>query len=1455
LKNSITWKTSDFFTENLEHLAKCVIQILRKGNYEHVKIMLTNNISAVGTNTRELKMFSEFTEFLFSYLRVDDLKNIINGQNILHKMIGSGLDAEIFEYFVLKLDVGREFVQQELKLMPSGPENGNIFYHLGISQNLTEHKVKKCFEIFQIYLVDCEIMELMEKCTEDGETILEILVKNTDNFKPFVDGAEYIFKTPNMLQKFKKIVSKIDSFDQNILHWSADKEDIDFHISVWKLIQKTIENQDKLRNFIFQKNKSENNFLHCLLIENNKSEIIELTIQKLKENFMESNYKEILRSKACFGRNLLQLATLCSKEVKTHQILWKKLRDSCKSNEEFSEILGEVDEHGNNVFNLAALCTTAEVFEFMELELEKIASRYVIRIFFIKLGFQNRNLLQAAAEEIKSLEFHKILWKILQKYFSSPELLEFIKNCDIYGDNLLINIIEKNTKEVAELTWKKVKEVLNSNDLITEEHKENIQKCEEIIKNISETKKFQRDESKILKLKWIKNENSEALKLFDEEIQRLIEQNLNNIKFENLQFFMADENIKNHEKLWESLVKIYTNREDLKKLLLEKNQNGENFIHLLGILNTAVVIEFTIKKLKENLSESDYHEILRSRAQNGRNLLQLAAWISKEVKTHQILWKELQDSCKSVEEFLDILGQFDEDKSDVFNLAALFTTAEVFQFMEKELEKIASRDKIRKTFIKLGFANKNLLQTAARFNKSLEFHKTLWKILQKHFTSSEILEFIKHLDMYGDNLLINAIKWTTKEILELTWTEVRKVVSTFYTDPQTVQKVEDCEKIANRIAETKDNEKDEEIRNEKTELLKLDWIENPNSGSSDLFNEFIQDALRNNLNVRTFKDLMPILKNKNVLNHKILWEQLLNTFENRQELAKLLFEKDKNVDSFIHRLVVYNTAEVIEFTIQKHKENLSESDYHEILRSNRYFGRNLLQVAAVYSKEVKTHQILWKAFRDSCKSDEEFLEIIQEFCNVLGLAAEFSTGEIFKFIQKELEKIELHEEVKKLLINIGFKSRNLLQLAACQNKSLELHETVWEIIEKYFSSSEILQFIKYCDVYGHNVLLNAIEYNTKEVKELTWNKVSKIIITIGYENNENLKLCDEIMKEDKNFNELTKEEKEILRLYWISSTNLGKLFEDNIQLFIQKEISIKSLEDLIPFMADKNVKKHEILWKKIEESFKTYEELKKLLFEKDENGNNYVYLLVIYNTPDVIKFTLNKFKENLNESDYQEILRSKGYFERNLLQRAACASKEVKTHQILWRTFRDSFKSDQEFLEILGEIDVHGNNVLHLAAAFMISEVFEFMFAEIKKIKNEKEIRKLLTSFRPGNANLLQSFVTQNKSIKAHKTIWKTICEYFKTEEILEFIENCDNDDNNLLCCAVIHNIKEIVEFTWNQIIIFINTKEAQIEYLNRKGFENKSLYQLSLFNQANDLQVADWMQQTIKEYETELPK
>jgi len=208
--------------------------------------------------------------------------------------------------------------------------------------------------------------------------------------------------------------------------------------------------------------------------------------------------------------------------------------------------------------------------------------------------------------------------------------------------------------------------------------------------------------------------------------------------------------------------------------------------------------------------------------------------------------------------------------------------------------------------------------------------------------------------------------------------------------------------------------------------------------------------------------------------HEALWQTLLNNFENKKELKELILKKDLNENNFLHILVSNVNPDLIEFTLNILKNQFNDEQFREILQSKGKLERNLLHIAAKNIKNIKIHQILWKIFREFCKSDQEFLELIKEVdkngSNVLHIAASASTAAIFDFMIASLEK----DEIKNLLGTFGYCDGNILHVATGRNKSLELHQKLWEIIQKYFSSSEILQMINYCDKYDDNILHNAV---------------------------------------------------------------------------------------------------------------------------------------------------------------------------------------------------------------------------------------------------------------------------------------------------------------------------------------------------------------------------------------------
>lgn len=270
--------------------------------------------------------------------------------------------------------------------------------------------------------------------------------------------------------------------------------------------------------------------------------------------------------------------------------------------------------------------------------------------------------------------------------------------------------------------------------------------------------------------------------------------------------------------------------------------------------------------------------------------------------------------------------------------------------------------------------------------------------------------------------------------------------------------------------------------------------------------------------------------------HKLFWNQLLITVQDREKLQHLLLQKDDEGYNPIQLIVIYNNSYVIEFTIQFLMEIFSFDKFLKVINSEDEIRRNLLQIAVNSRKDLKSFKFLWRTFQDFC--DKDFLKIIQKVDknsnNLLHGAAKSSTNETWEFIIEELEKIASRDEIRTILGSTGDQYENILQITATNNKNLKLHEVLWKTIRKYFDSSEIFNLIQHKDERGSNVFMDAVHWNSKEIVELIWNeikvfltqnelilylKASEKISKLAYENKENpkvFKFLEKLLK----FNEI-----------------------------------------------------------------------------------------------------------------------------------------------------------------------------------------------------------------------------------------------------------------------------------------------------------------------------------------------
>ncbi|XP_070491153.1 uncharacterized protein [Chironomus tepperi] len=368
-----------------------------------------------------------------------------------------------------------------------------------------------------------------------------------------------------------------------------------------------------------------------------------------------------------------------------------------------------------------------EVFENFVTKTSEKAGPNFIREILEKKSSQppNGNVFDVLARttSLQPQRFHKCL-SIMLKLFNNSQIFQLMENVNSQEQNILHVCIQTGNQESLKVLWTEIEKFYASQKL---------------------------------------------LKLF----KKLVMQKANDDQ-NMLHIVAGNENLEFHETFWGLLVGTFKNKEELKNFMLQVDENGRNFIHFLVISNkNPAIIEMTMKMLEINFTDVQFRQIMKSKGELKRNLLQIAACRPKPLEIHQILWTYFKILFISNQEFSKILLELDDQQETVFSTAAHFSSADVLDFMIEELEKVTLRDQIKKMLTNINAGSKNLLQIAAYDNNDKHVHECLLKIFFKYFKQPEILEIIKHADDEGNNFFSILVIRSSKEVVEAVWENIK----------------------------------------------------------------------------------------------------------------------------------------------------------------------------------------------------------------------------------------------------------------------------------------------------------------------------------------------------------------------------------------------------------------------------------------------------------------------------------------------------------------------------------------------------------------------------------------------------------------------------------------------------------------------------------------------------------
>ncbi|XP_070508192.1 uncharacterized protein [Chironomus tepperi] len=371
-----------------------------------------------------------------------------------------------------------------------------------------------------------------------------------------------------------------------------------------------------------------------------------------------------------------------------------------------------------------------EIFKNFVIKIEeKTDQKFIRQALMMKSNeIWEENIFYYFAESSNVKEVKKFL-EIMDNYLSVNEIFELMKRCHDYTHNIFYVCIDKTeSKENLKILWTEIEKYFTDKGVP--------EKFKELVKR----RDYAFDQTVILAA----------------------------VKCNNMEL---------HQTMWELLLKIIEDRNELMDFLQNDSYNY-NFVNELVRSNrNPAIIKWTFQLIKDKLTDAQLREILKSKNWMEMNLLQSAAYESNSDEVLQFLWELFRDFFESDEKFLKMLKEGVGIRKNILHIVAENSSIEVFEFMIQELEKLASIDDIKEMLNNCSKWNRSLLHSASRLNKSLELHQTLWKTFRKYFGYSEILEFINHVDYDGNNLLCIVEKYNRKEIIELTWNEIKSFLT------------------------------------------------------------------------------------------------------------------------------------------------------------------------------------------------------------------------------------------------------------------------------------------------------------------------------------------------------------------------------------------------------------------------------------------------------------------------------------------------------------------------------------------------------------------------------------------------------------------------------------------------------------------------------------------------------
>lgn len=429
---------------------------------------------------------------------------------------------------------------------------------------------------------------------------------------------------------------------------------------------------------------------------------------------------------------------------------------------------------------------------------------------------------------------------------------------------------------------------------------------------------------------------------------------------------------------------------------------------------------------------------------------------------------------------------------------------ECFDIFLNLIAKLTTKDEFEKDFLSMHRPSASIFFSALNSKVDPKIISIIIETLSNKHGIESVKILLKTRDFVGKTIFDAfcclepfkiknlTIQWETRSIinkLEVLWDSALK----FLSNPELV------ELITSTANYNKTNIIHKCVMQSNMEILEFIWtkINNLMGGNQKLIAMILEKGLngkeRNALHLSAFNRIV------------VFPSEFLTFLSNKlgpRALLGLIKSKDKNKNTFLHILMFHRHKRAVEKVFSE-IERLFPNNFIDILKLKGYKARNLLQKTVERTfKSTETRIFVWNYLKNAL-SPSDFLQLIidsdETDFNTFCIAISQNNLEALNFIENFLV-LNFNHEIPSLLshnIEHNGNDRNLLQFAAMLCESLEIHEYLWEMIERHANVEDF-----YHETYrGSHLLHLAVHFNNLTIARFTWKKIEQHLGNISSKRN------------------------------------------------------------------------------------------------------------------------------------------------------------------------------------------------------------------------------------------------------------------------------------------------------------------------------------------------------------------